>query len=404
MPYPQIASYTQAIQQNGPGVFRTIRADNFEPSSLRPIKVFHYGSGMFAVVFKINTNGKPKAVRCFISQADNTVKRYSAIADHLNSRYDLPWKVNFNFYDNEISINGANYPVVLMDWVDGLLINKYINSNLFNTQRLSELQQQLVQLAQSLTINQIGHGDLQAGNIFVARDGQLKLIDYDSMFVPALNGMQSNEVGRPEYQHPARTRLMYNDRVDWFSIWVMVTAIEAIKIDPNLWKRGYEGGFNTQENFLFLGDDFSRPEQSNLFRILLDKNSESLKFYTNRLLQFCRQGINSVSPPALAPSNVPPPPPPRPPFEGATDNGPQSHAGSGVTSPSGPPPEGKFSIRTTPNGVNILSHPMLQRIGNTPFELDKRIYSGKSIVLSYSGKSKVIRLEPGKDVYAIDFI
>ena len=49
----------------------------------------------------------------------------------------------------------------------------------------------------------IAHGDLQHGNIFVV-DDELKLIDYDGMFVPRLAGCRSNELGIEHYQHPQR--------------------------------------------------------------------------------------------------------------------------------------------------------------------------------------------------------
>jgi hypothetical protein len=68
-------------------------------------------------------------------------------------------------------------------------------------------------LASRLREAGVAHGDLQHGNVLLvpATDTDrlsLKLVDYDGMFVPALTGAQTGEVGHPAYQHPQRYRRM----------------------------------------------------------------------------------------------------------------------------------------------------------------------------------------------------
>jgi hypothetical protein len=56
----------------------------------------------------------------------------------------------------------------------------------------------------------------------------LKLIDYDGMWVPALAGTRSGEVGHPSYQHPQRLREgPYNIDVDRFPLLLVATALRA---------------------------------------------------------------------------------------------------------------------------------------------------------------------------------
>jgi serine/threonine protein kinase len=301
---------------------------------------------------------------------------------------------------NEMNIGGTNYPIVLMDWIDGVTIGKYVTLNQTDATALTSLQQKLIALSNSLTNNKIGHGDLQSGNILISKNNnKLKLIDYDGMYVPSLAGRRSIELGRPEYQHPGRNKNHYDEKIDWFSIWVMITAIEAVKIDPNLWNRKSQGGFNSQENFLFLGDDFINPEQSNLFNILLNKNDKKLQFYIKKLLAFCAGGISAVEKPTLAESLYPGPNPSGAP---STQNENLGYAAEGVPLPQDTSPTGKFSIKSNPS-ANVLTK-SLRKISTTPCELDKAEYAGKSIILNYSGKTKTIELRPEKDSYSFDFI
>src|SRR5436305_8445438 len=87
----------------------------------------------------------------------------------------------------------------------------------------------------------IAHGDLQHGNILVAPGGDLRLTDYDGMYVPALSGLESNELGHRNYQHPGRRRSEFGPHLDDFSSWVIYASLTALSIDPVLWGR-LDGG------------------------------------------------------------------------------------------------------------------------------------------------------------------
>jgi hypothetical protein len=95
-------------------------------------------------------------------------------------------------------------------------------------------------------------------------DGQLRLIDYDGMFVPALWGEGSHEVGHPNYQHPLRTGSDFGPYLDNFSAWVIYVSLIALAADPGLWKQ-FGGG---DESLLFRREDFEEPEPSDVFHAL----------------------------------------------------------------------------------------------------------------------------------------
>ncbi|MFN3333762.1 MAG: hypothetical protein ACK47M_14745, partial [Caldilinea sp.] len=103
----------------------------------------------------------------------------------------------------------------------------------------------------------IAHGDLQHGNLIVVQ-GRLKLIDYDGMYVPALAGRRSHEVGHRNYQHPQRSEVTFGPEIDHFSSWIIYTSLVALTAEPSLWQR-LRGG---DECLLFRREDFVAPERS----------------------------------------------------------------------------------------------------------------------------------------------
>jgi len=299
--FPSIGEYNQLIQKKGGRAFNSLIGINLIPSRTNPIKVFLFGSGAFAAVFKGSLDGENYAIRCFLSAEDETINRYKVICDYLRS-INAKWKTGCEFIDNEISLNGKSYPILKMEWISGLLINQFVSNHLSDNNVLTTLQQQLVEISNDLELNKIGHGDLQCGNLIVTGNPsnfQVRLIDYDGMFVPALASKKSIEKGRSEFQHPKRTLNNFSSEMDRFSFWVMLTALEALKFDKYLWLEVMQGGFNTLDNFLFTVQDFLNPNQSKLFSRLYKLNSSTLNFYLDMLKMFCNNDVSKISIPTL---------------------------------------------------------------------------------------------------------
>ena len=139
----------------------------------------------------------------------------------------------------------------------------------------------------------IAHADLQHGNVLLVPGSQntslaVKLIDYDGMFVPALAGKKSGEVGHPNYQHPQRLREgTYNAEVDRFPLLVVATALQALAVGGRpLWDR-YDNG----DNLLFKETDLRAPAQSALFRELLSISDAQTKALTLALIRACHDRL-----------------------------------------------------------------------------------------------------------------
>jgi hypothetical protein len=153
----------------------------------------------------------------------------------------------------------------------------------------------------------IAHGDLQHGNVLVV-DGQLRLIDYDGMFVPALWGEGSHEVGHRNYQHPLRTESDFGPYLDNFSAWVIYVSLIALAADPGLWKQ-FGGG---DESLLFRRRDFEQPEASDVLRALerhRDQQIRSAIALFKPLLYLGPRNVPSldgqIAPPGLSGNELP---------------------------------------------------------------------------------------------------
>jgi len=126
-------------------------------------------------------------------------------------------------------------------------------------------------MLQALRSAGIAHGDLQHGNVLVV-NGDFRLIDYDGMFVPALKGKFSNEVGHRNYQHPQRTEFDFGLAIDNFSAWVIYISLIALSIDSSLWNQLKAG----DECLLFRREDFEEPFASQPLSLLSTHRDQRL--------------------------------------------------------------------------------------------------------------------------------
>ena len=98
------------------------------------------------------------------------------------------------------------YPLMVMDWVEGATLLQYVRTRCLagKASSMAKAARHWAALVQELAKARIVHGDLEPANVLVTRTGKLKLVDYDTMCVPALAGLPSLEVGIEPYRHPRR--------------------------------------------------------------------------------------------------------------------------------------------------------------------------------------------------------
>ena len=268
MAWPKATDFIEAVQDLGVSV---------EDEELRggevvrtPLGLPMLWSGNFADVFKIHcpATGNTWALKCFTRQVPGLQDRYRRIATHLEQAR-LPFTVDFQYLEQGLCIRNERFPVLKMRWIEGLTLTEFVEEHLDRPQNLKMLLDLWVKLATRLRKAEMAHADLQHGNvILVPMSGgslALRLIDYDGMYVPALAGTRSNEVGHPAYQHPQRLRDgTYNAEVDRFSHLAIYSGIRCLMLGRRqLWQQ-----FNNGDNLLFREEDFRKPGESKLFRVL----------------------------------------------------------------------------------------------------------------------------------------
>jgi hypothetical protein len=241
-------------------------------------------SGNFADVYQVDCPNKQSwAVKCFTREVVDLRARYQAISEHLDAQ-KRKFIVPFQYLAEGIRVRDQWYPVVKMRWVEGLTLNEFVRDHAESSAYLERLTELWERLAVEMRDARLGHGDLQHGNVLlVPRESSLvlRLIDYDGMWVPALDGNPPGEVGHPDYQHPLRLEDGgYFPEVDRFSLLVIDVALRALAVGgAKLWER-YDNG----DNLLFRRSDFAEPGQSRLFTELLYHKSAEVRALAGHLL------------------------------------------------------------------------------------------------------------------------
>ena len=223
-------------------------------------------TGHFAAVFPMTAStGERWAVKCFFTDATDQQARYDRIAEHL-AAHSLPHMVEFEYQPRGVQVEGTAYPIVKMQWADGRPLNRFVAEHLDAPDTLAALAEAWTSLVNTLEEHNMAHGDLQHGNVLVEDHPGglgLTLVDYDTMYVPALDGKKSPEVGHRNYQHPDRTERDFGPKLDRFAALVIYTALQGCRHRPDLWDR-----YDTGENMLFRAGDFYDPESSPLIEDL----------------------------------------------------------------------------------------------------------------------------------------
>ncbi|WP_324785621.1 hypothetical protein [Streptomyces sp. H51] len=221
--------------------------------------------------------------------------RYQKISEHLaqidTESLSQPWKMGFEYVPDGILIEGVRYPILKMDWVEGLLLSQWLSIHHQDQASVMEVARKFEDLAHDLHRNNIAHGDLQHGNLLVAQDRTLRLVDYDGLFVPALSGERGNEIGHRNYQSPRRTLDDFGPDMDNFSAWVIHASLIAVAEDPTLWSQLHDAD---GEYLLLSGDDFSDPSSSTHFPDLLRHANPVVNASMSQLSALCEKRLAEI--------------------------------------------------------------------------------------------------------------
>lgn len=303
MPWPGISDFSEAVQNPHLCFKGTELEAGVVSVNQRGLPLVF--SGSFACVYPVSVGGRTFAVRCFTREITDQRDRYNQLSDYLINVLP-PAFVHFTYQDHGIHFRGDWYPVVKMEWVEGDMLSKFVESRLNEPDTLRRIAAQWRGgPTASLRGLRIAHNDLQHGNVMVQRDGSIRLVDYDGMFLPQFRGQRSPELGHKNYQHPGRSSEHYDDQVDNFPSLVIYLSLLAIASDPGLWD------FYNEDNLIFIRNDYANPENSEVFGRLKSSSDPTVTQLTQRLEECCALPVEKVPdledilrdiPPSTAPS------------------------------------------------------------------------------------------------------
>ena len=294
MKYPLISEYIESIKHS---------EDNFNVlCTLRPVYdevgEIVMSSGNFAVVFKMKdeSSGKLYAVKCFLREQEGRDIAYQQITDELeyvSSNYlcSIKYLQKELFVDSTVS-SDTEFPVLLMDWAEGVTLDKYVHQHISDKYALQLITYQFCKMAAWLMTQPFAHGDLKPDNILVTENGALVLVDYDGMYVPAMQGQKARELGSPDYRHPLRTEDCFNDHIDDFPLALIGMSLKAIALDTSLLQNNAK-----TDSLLFSESDFQDIGECLMMKSLcaLLNDAEFSKLYALFLLAHSQQELSAVS-------------------------------------------------------------------------------------------------------------
>ena len=264
MQYPLISEYVRAIQDASSNLDKLahlvpVLDDHGEP---------YRSSGAFAVVFKMKDEqtGKCYALKCFTEEQEGRAEAYRQIADELefaNSAYITSVK----YLEKEIFVDSSceedEFPVLLMDWIDGETMETYIAENYQDNYTMAMLCYRFCRMAAWLRSQPFAHGDIKPDNIMVRPDGNLTLVDYDGLFVPAMKGQKSPTIGTKDFSHPLRTVDDFNETIDDFALASIALSLKAVSLKPSLLDE-----YGAADRLLFSAEDYRDLSKSKVLAAL----------------------------------------------------------------------------------------------------------------------------------------
>ena len=273
MQYPLISEYVEAV---------LCAEDNFARlGHLRPVLDVAgnpvMSSGNFAVVFKMRSvdDGKYYALKCFTREQEGRAESYRLIADELEF-VQSTYLARVSYYDNEFFVDthggsDSEFPVLLMDWVDGITLGDYVRLHLHDGYAMALLAYNFSRLAMWLIPQPFAHGDLKPDNILVRPDGSLTLVDYDGMYVQAMQGQRSRELGSPDFRHPLRTEDDFDEHIDDFPAVSILLSLQLLAGHPDLLDR-----YGASDRLLFSESDYRDLSSSALLKSVFPSDNADI--------------------------------------------------------------------------------------------------------------------------------
>ena len=265
MQYPLLSEYVSAITHASENLDQLKHLEVVQDEHGEPYR----SSGAFAVVFKMRDprTGQLYALKCFTEEQEGRAEAYRKIEEELEVA-GTTYFTSMRYYERELFVDSSvssesEFPVLLMDWVEGCTMELYIREHYRDSYAMEMLCYRFCRLAAYLRSQPFAHGDVKPDNIMVSDTGTLTLIDYDGMFVPSMQGESSPTLGTEEFRHPLRTPELFDATVDDFALASIALSLRAIALDSQLLDQ-----YGAPDRLLFSASDYRDLAQSKVMQAI----------------------------------------------------------------------------------------------------------------------------------------
>lgn len=214
-----IAQYLESVL-NAHGLTRTLgEIDVCRNADGQPL----YYTGNSSIVFRLHSEKGDRMLKCYTRPHRNLEKIYGARL--------RPSELFLYTSSSE----GVWTDVVVDEWIEGESLSNVFHRAVADRDRtlLGKTAEAFDLLAARLLPAAWAHGDLKPDNL-IWNGSELRMIDFDAVFLPEFHGQQSPELGTKAFQHPSRTRNDFNASLDDYPAALIATALHAAACDPSL--------------------------------------------------------------------------------------------------------------------------------------------------------------------------
>ncbi|MDE5882519.1 MAG: hypothetical protein K2H60_12385 [Muribaculaceae bacterium] len=220
--------------------------------------IMHPSPGRFCIAFPLEGSKGRICYRVWKEIIPDAFTRYRFIdAGIKTSGLDYFAGMRFVPAALRMKCDGTEVPGIVMDWVDGLTLDKFLQEkwNLqVDMQRLDFIRE-FYNMCYRLREAGMSHGDLSCQNIMVIKGNRIRLVDYDSVYVKDMGrNFYQTTGGADSFQHPDRIKstipLYAGIDDDNFSQLVIAISLWVAYFNHSIVER-YD-----ESNLLFLPGDF----------------------------------------------------------------------------------------------------------------------------------------------------
>ena len=247
-----------------------------------------YAQGKFCYSFRLIKGNDFKCFRIWISPtivtSYNLDERLSKISSFLKAnKREIPYFVDFEYIPRALyNSDTSTYPGIRMDWINGRTLGEYLKKGHQGSSRpasredIARLGNDFLKMCTTFKRYNIAHGDLSSRNILIDQNGNIRLVDYDSIYVPSLGSKAIQATyGAPGFQHHKRlnpaTDLYASPKDDNFSQQIIYLSLLAIANSAKI----YDARENLIDNeLLFSGIDLESVtafEKSKAYKLIKDE-------------------------------------------------------------------------------------------------------------------------------------